>query len=247
MLPLVAKRENVRKSTATLQATVGIVVRTCRQNLGITQEELAWRADLHRTYIADVERGARNLSLQSIANLAAALQMTIGSLLTYASSGLSLRTEGSRTRKLREILLVEDDPADAELTLRSLKRAGLMNPVKTVDGGEEAIDYFFGTEKRMRRGERIPPLLVLLDLGLPKVSGLEVLRRMKSEERTRDIPIVVLTGSRHDRNITECARLGAANYIIKPVGLGDLSRVSSRLNMRWSLPGAAFPVPRPSG
>src|SRR5215216_7718337 len=160
MLHPVAKRDDdVRKSTAALQATFGIVVRTCRQNLGITQEELAWRADLHRTYIADVERGARNLSLQSIANLAQALQLTIGSLFTYASSGLSLTPAGSRTRKLREILLVEDDPADAELTLRSLKRAGLMNPVKTLEGGPEAIDYFFATEKRVRRGERIPPLL----------------------------------------------------------------------------------------
>jgi two-component system, response regulator len=245
MLRPVAKRDDVRKSTAALQATFGIVVRTCRQNLGITQEELAWRADLHRTYVADVERGARNLSLQSIANLAAALQMTVGSLLTYASSGLGLRNEGSKARKLGEILLVEDDPADAELTLRSLKRAGLTNPVRRLEGGQEALDHFFGTEKRVPRGKRVSPLLVLLDLGLPKVSGLEVLRRMKQEESTRDIPIVVLTGSRLDRNITECARLGAANYIIKPVELRDLSRVSSRLSLRWTLPGGRPSVPRP--
>ena len=231
-----AKRDDLLQSGATLQATLGIVVRTCRQSLGITQEELAWRAGLHRTYVADVERGARNLSLQSIANLAAALQVTVGRLLTYASEGLALTKEGVRPRKLGEILLVEDDAADLELALRSLKRAALANPVKTLRSGKEAVDYFFGPDKRSRRGERVPPLLVLLDLGLPIVSGLEVLQRLKSEERTREIPVVVLTGSRHDRNITECARLGAANYIIKPVELTELCRVSARLSLHWSLP-----------
>src|SRR5215218_5433479 len=108
----VPKRTYVLKTGATLQATLGIVVRTCRQNLGITQEELAWRADLQRTYIADVERGARNLSLQSIANLADALEVTVGSLLTYASGDLALTKEKGRPRKLGEILLVEDDSAD---------------------------------------------------------------------------------------------------------------------------------------
>ncbi|MEO7799211.1 MAG: response regulator [Opitutaceae bacterium] len=232
-----AKRTHVLKSGATLQASLGIVVRTCRQNLGITQEELAWRADLHRTYIADVERGARNLSLQSIANLADALEVSVGSLLTFAGGDLALTNEDGRPRKLGEILLVEDDPADVELTLRSLTRARVMNPVKTLSTGQEALDYFFGADKRKRRGERIPPLLVLLDLGLPKISGLEVLQRLKHEESTRDIPVVVLTGSRYDRTIMECARLGAANYILKPVGLVDLSRVSTRLNLKWALPG----------
>jgi CheY-like chemotaxis protein/DNA-binding XRE family transcriptional regulator len=239
----VAKPDDVSKSGATLQATLGIVVRTCRQSLGITQEELAWRADLHRTYIADVERGARNLSLQSIANLADALQVTVGSLLTFAGGGLALTKESSRPRKLGEILLVEDDLADVELTLRSLKRASLVNPVRVVRNGQEAIDFFFGADGRARRGERSPPLLVLLDLGLPNVPGLDVLRRLKSDARTREIPVVVLTGSRHDRNITECARLGAANYIIKPVELPDLRRVSARLNLRWSLPRGSLPAP----
>src|SRR3954467_3152899 len=117
MLPPVAKREDVRKATAALQATFGIVVRTCRQRLGITQEELAWRADLHRTYVADVERGARNISLQSIANLAAALEVTVGNLLTFATGGLALTAAGSSPRKPGEVLLVEDEPADSELAL----------------------------------------------------------------------------------------------------------------------------------
>lgn len=223
-------------TAATLQSTLGIVVRACRQNLGITQEELAWRADLHRTYIADVERGARNLSLQSIANLAEALEVTAGALLTYASGGLALTKDRNRPRKPGEILLVEDDPLDLELALRSLQRANLANPVQSVQNGQEALDYFFGS-RRERRGERVPPLLILLDLGLPKVSGIEVLRRLKAEEQTREIPVVVLTGSRNDRSILECAGLGAAHYIIKPVSLRSLSRVSGRLNLHWSLPG----------
>lgn len=219
------------------------MIRTCRQSLGITQEELAWRADLHRTYIADVERGARNLSLQSIANLADALQVTVGSLMTFASGGLALAKEDRRPKRLGEILLVEDDVADVELTLRSLKRASLANPVRVVRNGQEAIDFFFGAPKRPRRRERELPLLVLLDLALPNVSGLDVLRRLKSEDRTREIPVVVLTGSRHDRNILECARLGAANYIIKPVELPDLRRVSARLNLHWCLPRGSLPAP----
>ena len=144
-------------SAATLQTALGIVVRTCRQKLGITQEELAWRADLHRTYIADVERGARNLSLQSIANLAEALQVTAGESADIWSGGLALADENHRPRKLGEILLVEDEAADVELTVRALKRAALENPVRAVRNGQEAVDYFFAQNKRARRRARATP------------------------------------------------------------------------------------------
>lgn len=203
-----------------------------RQQLGITQEELAWRADLHRTYIADIERGGRNITLRSIASLANALQIPIERLLSHVPAAEAPHEEPSL---IGEILLVEDNLADAELTLRAFKQAKLMNPLRVLRDGQEAVDYLFGEGRYKKRGAAASPQLVLLDLGLPSLSGLEVLRRIKNDPRTRDIPVVVLTASRHDDNIIECGRLGADNYIIKPVSFGEFCKVTPKFSLRWKL------------
>jgi CheY-like chemotaxis protein len=209
-----------------LAEQLGSAIRLLRNRLGISQEELAGRAGLHRTYISDIERGARNISLESIERLAAALQTSIPHLFTSHSSF---------PVDLVEILLVEDDSSDAELTLQAFAAARITNVVHLVRDGAEALDFLFATGAYAERRNSPRPQVVLLDLRLPKVSGLEVLRRLKSDRRTRAIPVVVLTASQKDRDIAECRRLGAEHYIVKPVDFDRFSVVTPHFRFRWAL------------
>ncbi len=220
---------------AKLQIRLGEAIRAQRHHLGITQEELAWRADLHRTYIANIERGGRNITLRSIANLAKALQVSVDTLLSLGADADGPRLPKTPRRAMGQVLLVEDSASDVELTLRAFRHAKFANPVKVLPDGEKALAYLLGTGRYSKRRGALLPQLVLLDLGLPGISGLEVLRQLKDDTRTRDIPVVVLTGSQHDRNILECSRLGASNYIIKPVNFDTFSRAAAQLNQRWAL------------
>jgi CheY-like chemotaxis protein len=221
-------RRNIPMTPGNLKRQFGNAVKGKRSELHISQEELADRAGLHRTYISDVERGARNLSLESIEKLAAALELSV--------SGLFARAGDQRTTEpVVEILLVEDTPEDVELTLRAFRKARFVNPVHVVGDGEEALDFLFGKKAYANRREENPPGLVLLDLDLPKIGGLEVLRRMKADWRTRNIPVVVLTVSRHYHDAVECQRLGVETYITKPVDFRNLSEVTPRLRLEWSL------------
>jgi CheY-like chemotaxis protein len=143
-----------------------------------------------------------------------------------------------------EILLVQDNPRDVELTKRSFTQARMTNPMHVVHDGAEALDFLFGTGAYATRRGDSNPRVVLLDLNLPKVGGPEVLRRLKADDRTRDIPVIVLTASSRDRDIGECRRLGAANYILKPVGFQNFSEVTARLSLGWMLttPNANMPA-----
>lgn len=232
-----AKKSSAQRFDAGIQAQLGEVIRAYRRQLGVTQEELAWRASLHRTYIADVERGARNVTLRSIVNLAAALEITVGHLLSCATApGGSSLGAGSEEREAApaEILMVEDSAADAALTMRAFKRARLTNPLRIVCDAEEGLAYLFGEGRyAKRRPER--PGLILLDLNLPGMSGLECLRRIKADAQTRDIPVAVLTVSQSDRMIVECVRLGAENYIVKPLSMESFVRVTPKLNLHLTL------------
>ena len=193
----VEKRQHALSADADLQAKLGGVVRVCRHQLKLSQEELAWRADVHRTYIADIERGARNVTLRTVANLAKALQITIGHLFAHvtAPSGTapSVGAEPAPS-EVREILLVEHNAAAAATTARAFKRAKLANPLRIVRDGEAGLDYLFGTGP-YAKPKPLRPQLILLVLDLPRMSGAEFLRRIKGDERTRDIPVVLLTVS----------------------------------------------------
>ncbi len=208
----------------------GTAVRSRRKRLGISQEELAGRAGLHRTYVADIERGARNLSLANIEKLAKALETSIPIL--FAQDESPGKPDAPR---LREILLVEDNADDIEMTLRAFKSASVANPVQVVRDGAEALDFIFATGSYLGRKSELPPQVVLLDLNLPKVNGLEVLRRLKAESRTLHIPVVVLTASERDRDIDESRRLGAESYIVKPVDFHRFSQVTPQLKLSWTL------------
>jgi CheY-like chemotaxis protein len=134
-----------------------------------------------------------------------------------------------------EILLVEDNPTDAELTTLALKEHNLANKMVWVKDGAEALDFLFATGTYAGRKIEQGPRVVLLDLRLPKVDGLEVLRRIKADERTRRIPVVVVTSSKEDRDVVASYDLGVNSYISKPVEFDEFSRVVSELGMYWLL------------
>lgn len=134
-----------------------------------------------------------------------------------------------------EILLVEDNPTDVELTLRTLKKYNLTNKVQVATDGEEALDYIFATGSYNDREINKKPKVVLLDLKLPKVDGLEVLRRIKSDERTKDIPVVVLTSSQEEKDRIESYKLGVNSYIAKPVDFQQFTEAVRQLGLYWVL------------
>lgn len=134
-----------------------------------------------------------------------------------------------------EILLVEDNPTDAELAIRALKKSNLANKLVWVKDGAEALEFVFGTGVYAGRSIKSGPRVILLDLRLPKVDGMEVLRVVKSDERTRSIPVVVLTSSKEDRDVAESYQLGVNSYISKPVEFDEFARVVSELGLYWLL------------
>lgn len=137
--------------------------------------------------------------------------------------------------KIFEILLVEDNPSDVELIMRSLSKHNLANKVHIVNDGEEALDYIFATGKYGDRRVENQPKVILLDLKLPKVHGLEVLKRIKTDERTKNIPVVVLTSSKEDIDLKESYKFGVNSYVMKPLDFDDFSQVVSNLGLYWLL------------
>ncbi len=134
-----------------------------------------------------------------------------------------------------EILLVEDNLHDVEMTLRALKKQNLANKVHVVKDGAEALDYLFAGEIYANRDINQSPKLILLDLKLPKVDGLEVLRQVKSDERTKTIPVVVLTSSREEQDMIESYKLGVNSYIVKPVDFDKVLDAVGELGLYWLL------------
>ncbi|MGH7857098.1 MAG: response regulator [Candidatus Binatia bacterium] len=133
------------------------------------------------------------------------------------------------------ILLVEDDPNDQALTLRALKKSGILNTVVVARNGVEALDYVFA---RGAHGGSNPPALpqvVLLDLKLPKIDGLEVLRQIRSDERTRRLPVVILTSSKEDKDRFDTYGLGANSYVRKPVDFNEFAEAVRQLGLYWLL------------
>jgi two-component system, response regulator len=134
-----------------------------------------------------------------------------------------------------EILLVEDNPHDVELTLRAFKKRNISNSVFTVKDGSEALDFLFARGDYADRDPKAAPRVILLDLKLPKVDGLEVLRIIKSDERTKFIPVVVLTSSNEDRDVIQSYQLGVNSYIVKPVDFLKFVDAVAELGFYWLL------------
>ena len=131
------------------------------------------------------------------------------------------------------ILLVEDNPDDEALTLRAFEKSRILNPIVVARDGVEALDYLFATNAHAGRDISITPSLVLLDLKLPRVDGLQVLRRVRADERTRRIPVVVLTSSKEDQDLISSYDLGANSYIRKPVEFDKFVEAAGLLGLYW--------------
>lgn len=134
-----------------------------------------------------------------------------------------------------EILLVEDNLNDAELIIRALRKNKIANNILHISDGAEALEFFFATGKYEGRSINLAPKMVILDLKLPKVNGLEILQKVKSDERTKLIPIVVLTSSKDERDIVKSYKYGANSYIVKPVNFQKFSEAIKSLEMYWLL------------
>lgn len=134
-----------------------------------------------------------------------------------------------------EILLVEDNPNDAELATRALKKHNLANHLAVVTDGEEALDFVFARGKYGHRNVGSGPKIILLDLKLPKVDGLEVLRAVKSDPRTKTIPVIVLTSSKEEKDIIESYKLGVNSYILKPVDFDKFVDAVKDIGYYWLL------------
>jgi CheY-like chemotaxis protein len=133
------------------------------------------------------------------------------------------------------ILLVEDDPDDEALTLRALRRGGVQHTLVVARDGVEALDYLFGTGGYAGRDLEVMPLVVLLDLKLPRLDGLEVLRRIRAEDRTRLLPVVILTSSDEERDRLEGYRHGANSYVRKPIDYDQFAEAVRQLGLYWLL------------
>ena len=133
-----------------------------------------------------------------------------------------------------EILLVEDNPEDAEMTMRALRKGNLVNQLHWVKDGAEALDYLFATGQYADRDKTHAPKLVLLDIKMPKVDGIEVLRRVKASE-LRTVPVVVMTSSNEERDVLESYRLGVNSYIVKPVQFEAFLETVAKIGLYWVL------------
>ena len=144
------------------------------------------------------------------------------------------------------ILLVEDNPDDEALTRRALQKNNLSNELAVARDGQEALDYLFGTGTHAGRDLRVMPQLILLDLKLPKIDGLEVLRRMRADDRTKLLPVVILTSSNEERDLVNGYSLGANSYVRKPVDFSEFTEAARQLGLYWLLLNQA-PPRRPRG
>jgi CheY-like chemotaxis protein/predicted XRE-type DNA-binding protein len=218
---------------AAIEKRLGVSVKNWRNRLRISQDELAGRAGFHRSYISDIERGARNVSLKSIEKLSEALGITVSTL--FADMDGKSASTPLRTDEMVDILLVEDNDNDMLLVIQALKSANLTNRIFVVRDGAAALDFLFCTGEFAYRRIHDHPQVILLDLNLPRIDGLEVLRRVKADSRTRAIPVVVLTGSKYEDAIATCKRLGAETFIAKPVNFQNFSAMALQLSLKWAL------------
>ncbi len=137
--------------------------------------------------------------------------------------------------KMKTILLIEDNPDDVELTMRALEKNNIVNEIVVARDGAEALDFLFGTGAYAERDSTDPPALVLLDLKLPKVEGLEVLRRIREDDRTKYLPVVILTSSREEEDLINSYKLRCNSYVRKPVNFNQFKSAVHQLRLYWLL------------
>lgn len=197
--------------------------------MGISQEELAERAMLHRTYISDVERGARNVSLLSIERLAQALGTSLPAIFSPDAA------LADSMDQMVDILYVEDEADEVMVAQQSFKHAKITNRIVVVRDGLAALEFLQCTGRFANRKPEGRALLVLLDLDLPRINGLEVLERIRKDARLRSTPVIALGTSEADCDTAVSKRLGADACILKPLDFQKLAQVTAQLNLHWAL------------
>lgn len=135
----------------------------------------------------------------------------------------------------KELLYIEDNPNDIELTLRALKKHNVANSIQIIKDGEEALEYIFATGRYIERDVKEKPKVILLDLKLPKVGGLEILKELKTNAHTKKIPVVVLTSSREEKDMIESYNYGVNSYVVKPINFDSFSEAVAALGLYWLL------------
>lgn len=227
------------ETIANIQQNFGTVIRALRRERNLSQEELANLSGLHRTYITDIERGTRNVSLKNITRIAAAMNLSLQEMFMLVDQ--CSRDErnilsdsiakGSFRDEPIEIVLIEDDQNFVELTLYALNKGNIINHVRVLHDGEEAQRYLF--DKRMVENEKKPiPGVILLDLFLPLIDGFQLLENIKNNESTKNIPVVVMTSSVSRADMDRCLALGVEAYLTKPISIENFTDVMRTLGFR---------------
>lgn len=238
-----------------LRQFVGAAVRDIRLGQDLTQEELANRSGLHRTYITDVERGNRNISIESIEKIASALRTPLSALFAR-SEELQTQGQGQPVRLMQhrpnrdavpvEILIAEDDRSFIDLTVHAFKNANVRNTVHTVHDGGEVLSFVHATGPYEKRSSLPLPSLIILDQNIPKGGALEVLERLRSHPASKETPVIVLTASQNDVNSMRKAGFSFVECVTKPVSVTDISRVAATFGMQLMLVNGRTPVAVPS-
>ena len=220
----------------------GLAVKNLRLEKQMSQEELANRCGLHRTYISDIETGNRNVSLNNITKIARAIGIPLhemfASVERFSRNGKKPITFHSpspnRSKQPIEILLVEDDQNFIELILHELQQANINNNITIVRNGEEAIQYLF---VKGMNAHPVPPSLrlVLLDLTLPLINGIDVLKRIRQEKSTKKIPVVVMTSSTSISDMEQCKKLDVEGYLTKPFKVTDFVSAMNKIGFNLYL------------
>ena len=221
-----------------LKKMFGAEVKRRRTQLGISQEQFAERANLHRTYISDVEAGKRNPSLASIERLAVALNAPISAVFGSAEKP-AVPPRAARGFAMGAgaagILLIQDDHKASALTVALFKKIKLANRLQVIRNGTAALDLLFCRGAHAQKRIIDQPQLVLLDLEMADDQGLEVLRRLKANDLARAIPVIALIRFRADPRRRQALRLGAADAIVKPLDFKNFSQIMSALSFGWLL------------
>jgi two-component system, response regulator len=229
----------------TFQARFGAVVRSQRLSAGLSQEELAHRSGLHRTYVTDVERGARNPSLNSIKKLSDALGMPLGGLFGLVEeadrrehqTAASSHQENASPHKPAAILIAAENSSNADTVIRVLSENNIVNNVHVVHDGAEAMDYVFCTGAYKKRDFLETPGLVLLDLRLGKIDAFTILAKIRDNPLTRPIPVVAL-GAQSDQDLAKARQHGVTEFIVAPFDFPKFALASAQLGFQWTLVSA---------
>lgn len=200
------------------------ILRRRREELGISQAELAAKSGLHRTYISQIERATSNITIETLSRIAESLDTTVFTIVQDAQVAVT-----NKANKL-DILLVEDNPADVHLVSHCLETSKVPTALHVVPDGSDALDFLAG---RGKYADEHVPGLILLDLNLPKVSGCQVLSEMKNNADWAQIPVVVLSTSGKQSDIKSTYNLGGNSYITKPVNPKEFEHTIHRIVEYW--------------